>query len=241
MKFAGDLSFARNFYLNFRIFIFPAVVALSSLILIVFVISPQTIKLIQNQKVQGELIEKSKFLEAKAVTLEELDEAALQKKLGYALTAFPPEQDFVFVLGILQEVAGKNGFSIVTLSVQRGSQSSGSSQKYGIKLDVIGAKNFLPSFISSIESSGRIMKVGNMEISPVREGDTVNVSVDIEVLYAPSPTSFGGPESPLPELSEKDEELLTKLAATGVGISVLPQQQPSSQPPSPRGKANPFE
>ncbi|MEK7617282.1 MAG: type 4a pilus biogenesis protein PilO [Patescibacteria group bacterium] len=235
--FIRNIDFVRKIYSNFRIFIFPAVVAISSLILIVFVISPQTIKLFQNQKVQGELQEKSKFLEAKAVVLEGLDEDNLKQKLGYALTAYPQEQDFANALGIIQEIAGKNGFNVTEFAVRLGSERSESSQKYGIKLEASGAKVFFPRFISAIESSARMMEVGNLEISPAREGDIVNVSVEISVLYAPSPSSFGGPESPLPELSKADEELLTELVASGIS---RPAQQLPSQP-QPRGKANPFE
>lgn len=227
-----------KFYLNFRNFIFPAVVALSSLILIVFVIFPQTIKLVQNRKVQGELIAKSKFLEAKAVTLEGLDEGNLQQKLGYVLTAYPLEADFANVLGILQEVAGKNGFSVITLSVNPGSSSSGEQQKYGVNLETVGLESLLPRFITSIESSVRIMKVVSIEISPA--GDRVNVTLEIEALYAQAPLSFGVPTSPLPELSQTDEELILQLAASAIsppsGIS-----QPSQAPSQPRGKPNPFE
>lgn len=226
-----------RFYLNFRLYIFPIVVALSSLILIVFVIYPQIVKLIDNQKVQRDLITKSKFLEAKASTLENLDQAELEKKVGYVLNAYPPEPDFINVLGILQSVANQNGFNITTLSVNSGSGGSAGIQKYGIKLEAFGGKNLLPRFITSIESSKRIMKLGSVEISPGIDGNSVTVSLGVEVLYAKAPLSFGNVDSPLPEISQKDEELISTLAAFNAPVSG--PVQPSSS--SPRGKSNPFE
>lgn len=228
-----------KFYLKFRIYIFPIVVVLSSLILITLVIYPQIVKLINNQKVQTDLSAKSKFLEAKASTLENLDQEDLLKKVGYALNAYPPEPDFINALGILQQVASQNGFSITTLSVNSGSSTSG-IQKYRIKLDAIGPNSLLSNFITSIESSKRIMKLGSIEISAGKDSNSVNIGLDIEVLYAQEPSSFGGVDSPLPQLSKRDEELISTLAAFNPTSSSQPtptQVTPSSS----RGKANPFE
>lgn len=225
-----------KFYLNFRLYIFPAVVAVSCLILIIFVIYPQTVKLVQNQKVQGELKEKSEFLEAKATTLENLDEEDLSTKLGYVLTAFPTEHDFGNIVGLLQEIARDNGFTISTLSVQPGSQDSGSSQKYGVKLEAVGSEDLLPRFITSIESSVRIMKVDAIEVTPARAGGAASISLDVAVLYAQAPSSFGGPGSPLPEVSKEDETLIVTLSTFSIPGSLA---QPISA--QPRGKTNPFE
>lgn len=229
-----------KFYLKFRLYIFPSVVALSSLIMIVFIIYPQALKLIDSQKQQEDLITKSQFLEAKAAALENLDDSDLTKKVSYVLNAYPQEPDFVNVLGILQTDANQNGFGISALTVNSGA-SSGSSQKYTVKLDAIGSRNSLSRFITSIESSGRLIKVKSIEISPGRDTDSANVSLEVEVLYASIPSSLGGgsADSPLPVLSEKDEQLITTLAgfSTPLPAAVLTQ---SAKPVS-RGRANPFE
>lgn len=223
-------------YLNFRIYIFPAVVLISALILIIFVIYPQTVKLIQNQNVHNNLEEKTKFLEAKASSLNSLDEDELVQKVGYVLAAFPTDRDFGNIVSLLQAITKENNFNISTLSVNTSSESLGGNQKYGIKLDGIGFKSSLPRLISAIESSVRIMKVRSMEISPSAGSDIVSAILGIEVFYSPPPQTFGGPDSPLPEISQRDEELIetiatfiTKPAAEEVGSF------------GPRGKSNPFE
>lgn len=229
-----------KFYLKFRLYIFPVVVALSSLIMVVFIIYPQTLKLIDNQKTQENLITKSQFLEVKAAALENLNDSDLTKKVSYVLNAYPQEPDFVNVLGILQTDANQNGFGISALTVNSGSGSPSSSQKYTVKLDAIGPRNLLSRFITSIESSGRLIKVKSIEISPGRDTDSANISLEVEVLYASIPSSLGsGTDSPLPVLSDKDEQLITTLA----GFSTPPPAAVPSQPtkPTSKGRANPFE
>src|SRR3989304_7777764 len=91
-----------KFYTTYRLYIFPAVVGLSSLFLIVFAIYPQVIALINNQKLFGELIDQSKFLEAKADTLESYDENDLARKVNLVIPAYPQDNDFGRILDVLQ-------------------------------------------------------------------------------------------------------------------------------------------
>ena len=209
--------------------------ALSSLILIIFVIYPQIVKLISNQKLYYDLIEKSKFLEAKASSLETFDEDDLLRNVEYALIAYPIERDFNNIFGLLQSLTRQNGFSISTLSVAPGSDTPDAAQKYGVKMETLGPLSVLPNFITAIESSVRIMKVVNIEVSPVGGRDIINVVLDVEVLYAKAPKSFGDPASPLPQLSNQDEEIIAKIATFDIP---RPSQQVTSQP---QGKSNPFE
>lgn len=224
-----------KFYLNFRLYIFPVAVSISSLLLIVFVIYPQSIKLITNQRVHQDLSEKSKFLEVKASTLESLDEEDLSRKIEYALLAYPADRDFGNIVGLLQTVSNQNGFSIVTLSVRGDPQTSGDAQKYSVKLESLGPENLLPRFIAAIESSIRIMKISSIEISSSREGGIINTALEVDVFYAEAPKSFGGPDSPLPQLSNKDEQIIATIATSTA--SRLPQ----ILTPQPRGKLDPFE
>lgn len=224
-----------KFYLKFRLYIFPAVVALSFLILIVFVIYPQTVKLIANQRAENDLEEKSKFLEAKAATLESLNEENLSAKLKYALFAYPTDRDFSNVIGLLQKVANQNGLSIASLSVKPGSTDSGSAQKYRVKLELSGRESSFSDFIKVIESHVRIMKVVDIEISQDREGNITSGSLEIEAFYAEAPKSFGSPDSALPQLSSEDEEIIAQITTFYTPASLQPVTA------QPRGKADPFE
>lgn len=227
-----------KFYQTYKLIVFPAVVALSSLILIIFVIYPQTAKLFANGRLESDLRSKSKLLEAKAESLENYDERDLARKVTYVLNAFPGEKDFLNIMVLLQTLSSQSGYHILSLSPGSGSASEpGKQPSYHVKLEVLGPKAALPRLVTSIEQSSRIMRVNSLEISATRQTDVVNVILGIEVFFSPLPKQFGTVDSPLPTLSNKDEELITKLAASA----------PSAVTPTepvflgPRGKANPFE
>lgn len=223
-----------KFYLNFRIYIFPSVVAFSSLILIVFIIYPQMVKLIGNQRVYGDVIKKSEFLEAKTSALEELDEGDLKNKLGYALKAYPSDKDFGEILDLLQTTANQKGFSVATITIQPTNQTLGEGQSYLVRVEAVGPRNLLDGLIEKIESLARVMKVLSINITLAKDIDIADISLGVDVYFAPAPQTFGSVDSPLPKLTEEDENLIARLVSSQVSV-------PSSAVSSPRGKSNPFE
>lgn len=225
-----------KFYSNYKLLIFPAAVALSSLILIVLVILPQTIKLVTNQKVGDELLSRSENLEVKAQTLEGINEEDLSRNVGYALAVYPSDKDFGNVVGIIQRIASQAGFSIVSLSLGGAGSAIGGSQSFNVSLQLTGSKALLPILLSGFENAPRLMRIGNLEVSSPGAGG-VQVSLGVDVLYANPPRDFGTVDSPLPQLSAKDEELLVKLAR----VSGQPVSAPSDFVSTSRGKVNPFE
>lgn len=226
--------FVRNFYLNFRIYIFPSVVIFSSLILIVFIIYPQMVKLVSNNKAQGDVIKRSEFLEAKASALEGFDEGDLTRKLGYALKAYPSDKDFSEILDLLQTTANQKGFSVAAITIQPTSKTSGSAQSYMARVEAVGPRNLLGELIDEIESSTRVMKISSMDITLAKDIDIADISLGVDVFFAPAPQTFGSVDSPLPKLTEEDENLIARLTSSRVSV-------PSSVVSSPRGKSNPFE
>lgn len=225
-----------KFYLNYRLYIFPFIIILSCLILIVFIIFPQTGKLISNVGLEKELKNKHNILEAKAEILENLDQSDLSLKVDRVLSAYPSERDFASVVGLLQQLSNQSGFNIETLTLGQSTAGKyGDSQSYAVRLEILGPKNLFSNLITSIESSPRIMRVTTMDITSSRDLDVINVSLAVEVLYASLPSSFGTVDSPLPQLSQKDEELM-------VTLTRVPQPAPATATTTtPRGKANPFE
>ncbi len=227
-----------KFYTTYRMFIFPAIVALSSLILIIFVILPQLMALLTNQKNVSDLLVRSKSLEVKAATLETYDSSDLARKLEYALSSLPEDKDFATVLGLIQNLAIQSGFSVTSISL--GSSSSAkvaNAQSYSIKLDVVGAKSLLGVLFSNLEGSIRLMKVSNIEFTNAPNQQAVNSSITLDILYLPLPTNFGNVDSSLPEVTDRDEKLIERLAKnTAPAFS-----QPTYVSLPPRGRANPFE
>ncbi len=223
-------------YTTYRLFIFPVAVIFSCLILIVFIIYPQITSLIENYQTEGNLKSKFKVMEAKAQALEGVDEDDLNAKLKLALNVYPSDYDFSSVVGTLQGIVGKYGFIIVSLQLGGVSKEARSSvSDFNVKLELIGPKGLLSDLINGIESSSRIMKTGSIEVSSARQGDNINIILNLKVYYSSLPNSFGSADSSLPRLSEKEEAVLASLAR-------LQQSAGSSFTiPVSKGKPNPFE
>ncbi len=227
-----------KFYLNYRVFIFPVVTAISSIILIFLVIYPQALKLLSNQKAQAEISKRSNFLEAKAQALQNYDREDLNNKVNLSLTSYPADKDFANVIGLLQNLTAQLGFKIISLSIGGGSAKIVNAKSYGVKLDLVGPLKSSPLLINNIEQSPRLIKASGIETSAGGDPNLANITINLEVLYSPPINSYGSIDSPLPELSNKDQEILATLQSS---ISPVSQTQQATQGASIRGKANPFQ
>lgn len=226
-----------KFYFSYRLYLFPAIVAVSSLILIVFVIYPQVIALITNQKNVSDLISRSKSLEVKAQELESIDEEDLSRKVDYVFSSYPESADFGSVIGLIQTIVSQSGFVATSISVGTSVNKLPNAQSYSIKLDITGPKSLLNILLSNIEKSARLIRVSSIEVTNSQNQQSVTVALNLDILYSPVPTSFGSVDSPLPQLTQKDEQILSILAKNAP--SVIPSSTNVILPP--RGKANPFE
>lgn len=230
-----------KFYQTYKLYIFPIIVGLSSLILIIFVIYPQTVKLILNQQAQGELTTKTQFLDTKVQALEGYDANVLGNQVNLALGFYPADKEIVPILGLLQNIASESGFSIVSISLSGGGvKTQGSkTQSYVVKLEALGSIQALPHFLSTIEGSPRLMRVSSFDVTSANSSKGASIAIDVDVLYSAPPSDLGSIDSPLPELSQKDQEVISKLASLNKN-SFLSQQE-ASVSSGLRGKVNPFE
>lgn len=227
-----------KFYRSYRLYIFPAIVALSSLFLIVFVIFPQIAKLILNQRDVGELINKSKFLETKVFALESYNSEDLSRKLEIALNAYPGSKDYGAVMGLLQQLVAQSGFTVASIALGSTTKVSSRPESYELKLEIAGVKPNLPILLNNLESSSRLIRVNSIDVASSNNQAALNVSLVVEILFSALPQSLGSTDSPLPDLSQKDEEVLAALAEAAPSSISQPQATPGT---SIRGKTNPFE
>lgn len=225
-----------KFYINFRLYIFPAIIALSSLFLIIFAIYPQTVRLIDNQKSADEFLNKSKFLETKVSALENYNEEDLAQKTGLALAAFPADKNFGDTLDLLQRIIAKSGFSIVSITLGNAAGKLGNIDSYDVKLDLQGSKALLPILLSNLDNSPRLIKINSIDISN-QASSVSDIAMVVSVLYAGVPKNFGTSDSPLPQITQKDDELFARLAGGSGSVPLTSGQQQTT----PRGKPNPFD
>lgn len=223
-------------YFKYRFHIFPAIVALSSLFLIVFAIYPQTMKLINNQKTIGDLVNRSKLLETKVIALESYNGEDLSQKAKYALASLPMDKDFLNILGVLQRLVTQSGFTITSISLGTTSGKVDSVSSFPVKLQVTGARVLFQSLLDNLENSPRLVRVGSIEALSGQAAQSVSVMLEIEVLYSQLSQNQGSIDTPVPELSQKDQEIIIALMKSAETIP-----SPDYIPSAPKGKANPFE
>lgn len=232
-----NLETSVNFYKKYKLFIFSGIVVFSSLILIIFVIYPQISKLIVSQKVEEEIISKTKILDNKALALENYDQNDLDRKVTLALGSYPAGKDFVSDFSLLQNVVSQSGFTIVSINLGSRSLQTTGVDSYGLKVNILGPSSLVPVLLSNIESSSRLMRVGSVESAVGRDLGVANLTLDVSVLFSPTPSAFGTVDSPISELTEKDEDVIARL---GKVANSLPAAQSGIQD-VPQGKSNPFE
>lgn len=228
-----------KFYARYKIYIFPTIVALSSLFLILVVIYPQASKLIINQGAVSDLASKSNFLETKVQALEGYNQEDLSREVSYALALLPLDKDFGNIVGLMQQVAGQSGFSVTAVSLGNTSNQLKNANSFEVKLEAQGIKNLLPVFLNNLENSKRLIKVSSIDIASGLNPQTVNVSISVEVFYSSLPQNYGTVDSPLPELTSKDRDLINLLAGLST-TSIIASPSAAIQFGS-RGKSNPFE
>ena len=233
-----NIDFVKAFYFKYRILICPTLVGISSLILIVFIIYPQILKLISNNEALNGVLAKNKNLEVKASQLENINDGELNQNLNLSLAALPMDKDLAGALGEVQSLVNQSGFNLLSLSVGSGNDV-GEFNGFNVKAEVEGSQVLLASLLTTIESSGRIMKVSSVELNRLSIKESVNAVVTIEVFYSPIPTTLGAIDSPLPKVEDKDKEVLANLAAArGFSGAVVVTSGDLSVPV---GKSNPFE
>ncbi len=223
------------FYNTYKLYIFPTIVALSCLVLVIFVIFPQINVLIGNNKAEKDLFARSKVMEAKANDLETFDDGKLNQDLSVALTVYPTERDYAQVLGLLQRIAGAFGFTVLSGQLgQAGDKSSNTA--YSIKLEISGSRTNFAKMLSIIENSPRVLRVSGIDLGSRGGSDSVVGTLNIDVYYSPIPTNLGNIDSPLPRLSDKEQSLLSSLSQNSSNTSAV-------QPPvtSTRGKIDIFQ
>ncbi len=223
-----------KFYSIYKLYVFPAVVALCSLFLIVFAIYPQTVKLIDGQRVASELISKSKFLETKVQALESYNKDDLLRKTGIVLYALPSEKDYGNVLTMLQQLVAQSGFSITSITVGNATGKLGNLESFEVKLDLKGSRILLQILLENLENSPRLVRIKSIDVSSGQSQQDIDISLVLQVLYSKLPQDFGMTDSPLPELDQKDENMISALEKVSAE-----NMAPSAE--SPRGKVNPFE
>lgn len=227
-----------KFYHQYKIILFPILVAISSFILIFFVIYPQLSKLISNNNKLSEINQKVSALGVKAEALNQVNQNEIKGNLDLALSALPLDKDYSNAISSVQALASQLGFNVISVDVIASTVNTTGPTYPGFSLraEIVGPADLLNKLLIDIENSFRVMKVSSLEVNPSRSGEVVTALVTVNVFYSPPPKTLGEIATPLPEFSKRDQELISTLARSSEGVAGT-----SGTLGVPRGKSNPFE
>lgn len=238
----------QKLYSRYRTIIFPALVGLAALSLIVLVIIPQISGYFKSQDDAKKTQSKLEILEVKAEELANLPEEDLKQKLQSAVSALPTTKDYTSVIGLLQRLSVESGVILESVNLNIGKSASLSEVgSYAVNAEIASTKSGFGEFLKRIEDGPVLMKIGSIEVTAAGSDGSVTASVVIDVFFSPTPKNLGSVETPLPKLSEEEQQLALELESKValVPVSILTSTgEITEQPPAnllPRGKANPFE
>lgn len=238
----------QKLYSRYRNIIFPVLVGLAGMVLIVLVIIPQISGYFKSQDDAKKTQSRLEVLEVKAAELVNLPEEDLKQKLQSAVLALPTTKDYTSVIGLIQRLSVESGVTLQSVNLDTGRTASLSeANSYAVNIEIASSKSGFDAFLKRIEDGPALMKVGSIEVDSAGSDGSVTASIVIDVFFSPTPKNLGSVETPLPKLSEEEQQLASELESKVALVPVSappPSGEITGQPPAnilPRGKANPFE
>ncbi len=205
--------------------IIPAVMLLFSVfvsILVLYPVSQQTWDLIQDVNTERTEIV---GLQTKLNQLQALDEETLRQQLRLLTSAIPTEKSLATLLSTAEVVSANTGATLSDLSlINPGSLATDSAKRqtseektFGAALlpfsvVLTGSEQQIRNYLSTSINVRRLLRIKQFTV--VFSGDgNARSNVSLDALYAGLPTNLGDVKQPIVPLTEKDEQLLDKLAA----------------------------
>ena len=231
-----------DFYLKYKLVIYPFAVGFVSIVLILFIIIPQ-LRGYLNSKEDGQVTQnRLKILESKAAELESISDEDLTRRLRSAIAALPVEKDYTVIIGLLQKMSAEAGINLKSVVLDTGGSKDveGGASNFSVKIDSTSTKFSFDEFLRRIDNASAVLKIGSLT-TDLAIDDSVSASLVLDVYYSPTPKILGSVDSPLQTLTEEEEALAVKLSAS---LAIAPVSSGVSEQPVnilPRGKSNPFE
>ena len=139
-----------DFYLKYKLVIYPFAVGFVSIVLILFVIIPQ-LRGYLNSKEDGQVTQnRLKILESKAAELESISDEDLTRRLRSVIAALPVEKDYTVIIGLLQKMSAEAGINLKSVVLDTGGSKDveGGASNFSVKIDSTSTKFSLkPAFL----------------------------------------------------------------------------------------------
>lgn len=224
----------KQFYTRYKLVIWPVIVGLCSVVIIALVIVPQLLSYFSLKQQGDELNNRLGLLQVKAKELQQIDPQVYNKNLNLALSALPPEKEVPQAVTILQTFISQSGMTLEAIKFASG-QTTTINNNYQINITVLGDFNSLKKLLTNIRNSPRIYRVDMINAQSSRGGTSVEADITMTVFYEPLNNTIGAVDQPLPQLTDKDQHVLTDLSTKNQVVATN-----ASVLTVPLGKSDPF-
>jgi Tfp pilus assembly protein PilO len=217
---------------------------LVSILGVIFGIIPATQKVIAVRENSVNLTKSIQVLRTKINILESKDESTYRDEFTQLLEAVPGDKSLPTVFTTLDGLCQQSGVTLLEFSLAKlGSIASNSGtgrpsaeeQKIGSNLlpftvTVSGNYTQIYAFLTLVNNVRRFFRVNNFEIS-FADITGITIHVGMDAFYAPVSTALGLADAPLVPLSQREEDVITRISQMPyLGYSAatsLPSAQPS--------------
>lgn len=234
------MKFANELYLKYRLLLWPVISGLASIAILVLVIIPQILGYLSVRTEIQNTQERSGKLEAKAQSLENIDDVETQKNLQAVFSVLPTDREVPQAISTLQSLISRAGLSLKSTSYNASLKGT-SKESFQLSVTVVGQIGALRNFLISLENTNRIFQVEAINVQFQSSGLAIEADIPVTVFYGKDKNKLVSLESEVPRLNEKEGELLSRLStlvASNPSGSAGPESSSSSVPV---GKSNPFE
>lgn len=226
-------------YAKYKLLIWPVVTGIASVVILVLVVIPQLLTYLNIRSQISDIINRSGKLEAKAQSLEAIDENVSEENLKLVFAVLPSDRNVPSAVTVLQSLIARSGLTLKSTSYSSAARGS-SKDSFQLNVTVTGQISGVRSFLISLKDSGRVFQVESISVRFQKSGSQVEAEIPITVFYSASLGKAGALDTEPPKLNDKEEKLLMDLSRL-VAPGTLGGGGEASASSVPIGKSNPFE
>lgn len=227
-------------YSKYRLLIWPVVSGIASVVILALVIIPQLLNYLNIRNQISDIISRSGKLEAKAQSLERIDENLSEENLRLAFTVLPADRNVPSAVTILQNLIAQSGLTLKSTSYSAAARGA-AKDSFQLNVTVLGQISGVRKFLISLKDSGRVFQVESISVNFQKNGSMVEAQVPITVFYNASLGKTGDLDREPPKLSDKEEKMLSDLSRLVSYPGALAGADNATASSVPIGKSNPFE
>lgn len=225
----------KEFYIKYKLIIWPVAVGLSSIILLALVIIPQLLTYLNVKNKINDMQKRSGVLEVKAQGLEQIDEGSNQQNLALVFSLLPKDQTVPEAMVTLQDIISRSGLVLKSTNYG-GGRKADKGNSFQLSVGVSGPLLSVKNFLVNLQDAPRIFQVESISVQFQKSLSIVDVDIPISVYYEPTSEGTSSLDQPISQLTDKETSILNNLARLS-NRSVFSEDTSSVE----LGKLDPFE